>query len=277
MGELILCRQELAAMPYYLDSISLNVYSIEEICYCIENNLYLLDTDFMDIELCNWFEQELGEKGLTEQLKRLIYENGSLSEFVSLILKNGCYCSREAESHIMEVLNEMQNKSAFECGKIRADRFMENQRYYSAVMEYRRLLQMKDENKKQSELTGNIWHNLGVAYARLFLFSDAAECFFSAYHLNQNKESLSEAMAALHCGKAADDLEEVQKAYGISLEEMQMIAEGWSEVSRGNKVIEFEQKIDELFESCFNEDEGKQKILEIIQNWETEYKKNCGM
>lgn len=277
MGELILCNQEMAAMPYYLDSISLNVYSIEEICYYIENNLYLLDTDFMDTELCSWLEQELGEKQLAERLRKLIYENGRLSEFVALILKNGCYCDRDAENHIIGVLEEMQNKSAFECGKIRADRLMENQRYYNAVMEYRRLLQMRDESKNQPELSGNIWHNLGVAYGRLFLFADAAECFLNAYNLNQNKESLLEAMAAFRCGRDVFGLEKVQKAYGISLEEMQQITENWSEISRGDKVTEFEQQIDELFERHIGEEEGKQQILEILQNWETEYKKNCGM
>lgn len=277
MGELILCNQEMAALPYYLDSISLNVYSIEEICYYIENNLYLLDIDFMDIELCTWFEQELGEKKLAEQLKSLIYRNGSLSEFVLLILQAGCYCSKEAVSHIVGVLNEMQNKSAFECGKIRADRFMENHRYYNAVMEYRRLLQMKDENKKQPELSGNIWHNLGVAYARLFLFEDAAECFLSAYTLNQNKESLTEAMAAFRCGRDATGLEKVQRAYGISMEEIQSMTEKWSEISRESRITEFEKQIDEMFDSNSADEEEKQQILEVIQEWETEYKKNCGL
>ena len=33
MGELILCSHPIAAMPYYIDNISLNVYSLEELCY----------------------------------------------------------------------------------------------------------------------------------------------------------------------------------------------------------------------------------------------------
>ncbi len=277
MGELLLCNQEMAAMPYYLESISLNVYSMEEICYYIENNLYLLDTDFMDMELCSWVEQELGEKQLSEQLKNVIYQNGSLDKFVSLILQSCCYCSKETEAHIMAVLSEMQSKSAFECGKIRADRFMENQRYYNAVMEYRRLLQMEEENKKQPELSGNIWHNLGTAYARLFLFQDAAECFLSAYSRNQNKESLLAAMAAFRCGNDIDGLEKMQKAYGISMEELHEITEGWTQISRSTEITEFEQQIDMLFEGNSDSEEEKQQILEILENWKTEYKKNCGM
>ena len=59
MGELILCSHPIAAMPYYIDNISLNVYSLEELCYYIENHLYLIEADFMSEELCLWIGQEL--------------------------------------------------------------------------------------------------------------------------------------------------------------------------------------------------------------------------
>ena len=36
MGELLLCGRELASVPYYIESISLNVYSLEEICYYLK-------------------------------------------------------------------------------------------------------------------------------------------------------------------------------------------------------------------------------------------------
>ena len=35
MGELILCSHMLAAVPYYIDEASLNVYSLEELSYYI--------------------------------------------------------------------------------------------------------------------------------------------------------------------------------------------------------------------------------------------------
>ena len=57
MGELILCSHPIAAMPYYIDNISLNVYSLEELCYYIENHLYLIEADFMSEELCLWIQK----------------------------------------------------------------------------------------------------------------------------------------------------------------------------------------------------------------------------
>ena len=37
MGELLLCNEAIAAMPYYIEGVSINVYSIEELNYYIIN------------------------------------------------------------------------------------------------------------------------------------------------------------------------------------------------------------------------------------------------
>ena len=42
MGELLICNEPIAALPYYIEGISWNVYSLEELCYYVENNTYLL-------------------------------------------------------------------------------------------------------------------------------------------------------------------------------------------------------------------------------------------
>ena len=183
MGELILCSHPIAAMPYYIDNISLNVYSLEELCYYIENHLYLIEADFMSEELCLWIGQELDEKDLAQSLRSVLLGNGSLSDFTELILRSCGYCSEDTIRHIRSVLLDMQNKSVFECSKIRADRYMESEKYVKAIHEYRKLLGMEEECKKNPVLEGNIRHNLGTACAELFLFDEAAANFLNAYRL----------------------------------------------------------------------------------------------
>ncbi len=46
MGELILCRQSIAANPYFIEDGALNVYSLEELSYYIAHNVYLLNAEF---------------------------------------------------------------------------------------------------------------------------------------------------------------------------------------------------------------------------------------
>ena len=152
MGELILCSHPIAAMPYYIDNISLNVYSLEELCYYIENHLYLIEADFMSEELCLWIGQELDEKDLAQSLRSVLLGNGSLSDFTELILRSCGYCSEDTIRHIRSVLLDMQNKSVFECSKIRADRYMESEKYVKAIHEYRKLLGMEGRILLQENL-----------------------------------------------------------------------------------------------------------------------------
>ena len=51
MGDLLLCNHAIAAMPYYIEAISLNIYSLEELCYVIEHHTFLLEEDFFEDSL----------------------------------------------------------------------------------------------------------------------------------------------------------------------------------------------------------------------------------
>ena len=79
MGELLLCNEAIAAMPYYIEGVSINVYSIEELNYYIINNTYLLDDDFMSLELCTWIENHAHLPKLAMHLRTIISTNGRLS------------------------------------------------------------------------------------------------------------------------------------------------------------------------------------------------------
>ena len=83
----------------------------------------------MSEELCLWIGQELDEKDLAQSLRSVLLGNGSLSDFTELILRSCGYCSEDTIRHIRSVLLDMQNKSVFECSKIRADRYMESEKY----------------------------------------------------------------------------------------------------------------------------------------------------
>ena len=43
MSGYILCQVKRAKNPYYISNISTNIYSIEELCYYLYHNIYLLD------------------------------------------------------------------------------------------------------------------------------------------------------------------------------------------------------------------------------------------
>lgn len=189
MSELILCRGEVAATPFYIESAELNLYSLEELCYYIEHNLYMLDRELMTEELIAWIEHELSENELASRLRQVRRSEGGVYQFYMTILIASGYSGKKELEHCDEVLKGLQNKSVFEARKIRADYYLTKELYARAITEYRLLLALPERTAEPEEAVGNVLHNLGCAYAGLFLFEEAEECFFSAAAKNQSLET----------------------------------------------------------------------------------------
>ena len=277
MGEILFCNQPIAALPYYIEGISWNVYSLEELCYYIENNTYLLERDFMTEELCTWDGSEVKNEKLAERLRDILRMEQRLSEFVLAILVECGYTPKENIKEVVRLIREMEEKSDFECNKVRADRLMEKEKYLSSIYEYKNLLDSEDAAEQPPQLIGNIWHNLGTAYARLFLFQEAIHCYERAYYLNNNEESLKEALMAYRCLKDEDGFYSVAKANGLSDEEIARLKNEISLASRSDVTKEFEEKLEAvaMMNVSGHKQDYQKAISNIIFHWKEEYRRIC--
>lgn len=277
MGELLFCNEPIAALPYYIEGISWNVYSLEELCYYIENNTYLLERDFMTEELCSWIAFEIHNQKLAERLRDIMRMDGRLSEYVLAILAECGYCPKESVREILRVLREMEEKSDFECNKVRADRLMEKEKYLSSIYEYKRLLEANDAGAQPPSLIGNIWHNLGTAYARLFLFREAIHCYETAFELNQNPESLHEALAAYRCLKDESGYEALVQAKGLSEDESLRIKTEVSNASRSERMQAFEKELESIVQlkADGKRSEYQKRITDTVFRWKEDYRRIC--
>lgn len=194
MGELLLCGRELASIPYYIETISLNVYSLEELCYYLKEYIDLVEISFVDEELIRWIEAELKMTELSARLSEIREGGSGLLEFVSAIAESCNYCTPEEIHKMREKLAVFEDKTEIECKKIRADRLLEKKCYQAAIIAYKKLL---GHPEAAGTFAGDICHNLGTAYAGLFLFEDAAACYKKAYEKNHNPLSNKQRRAAL--------------------------------------------------------------------------------
>lgn len=189
MSELILCTGRLATNPYYILTGNTNVYSIEELAYFICNNVYLIDESIMSEKLCAWVSEELHLPVLSRDLMDSMKGFNTLASFVGTILEGSGYCSENEIAKVKKVLNEIGNKNEFFRRKHKADMMLATKKYNQSIYEYKKLLSYYGTRNEAPENVGAVWHNMGTAYARLFLFEDACDCFEKAYELNKNDES----------------------------------------------------------------------------------------
>lgn len=204
---LIFCSFKCAAKPYYLESAKQNIYSIEELCYFLQDNIYLLDENIMTAEFCDWLEEELEAKELAGKLRGLMEGRQGFRAFCMQIIMDSGYFSRNEMQFLGMKLQKMDHQSNYENRKVKADQLMERRKYLAAISEYRSLLLNAANSPSDIRVSGDIWHNMGTAYAMMFCFERAVSCYEKAYELSHRVDSLKAACQAV-C--FLDDGERVQ-------------------------------------------------------------------
>lgn len=196
MSELIFCSFPCAAKPYYLESAKQNIYSIEELCYFLQDNIYLLEENIMNASFCDWVETELHAKELAATLRGLLKSRKGFYAFCMQIIMDSGYFSRNEMQFLGMKLQKMDHQSNYENRKYKADQFMERGLYLLAISEYRNLLLNATNSPSDIRVSGDIWHNMGTAYARMYCFERAVNCYEKAYELSHRVDSLKAASRA---------------------------------------------------------------------------------
>ena len=81
-------------------------------------------------------------------------------------------------------MKDEEGSCEFDKRKARGDFFLTKERYEYAIREYEALL--SGLNDEESERVAGIYHNMGVAKARLFLFEQAGEDFLRAFDCDED-------------------------------------------------------------------------------------------
>ena len=154
---------------------------------------------------------------------------------------------------------------------------MEKEKYLSSIYEYKNLLESDDAGEQPPQLIGNIWHNLGTAYARLFLFQEAIHCYEKAYDLNDNPESLKECLMAHRCLRDEIGYEIAAQKYEVSDELKKIYREEIVEASYATEAVEFINKLEAvaIMNTNAQKKEYQKAISDIIFNWKEEYRRIC--
>ena len=244
MSKLILCCFPCAKNPYYLENAKQNIYSIEELCYFLQDNIYLLDENIMTAEFCDWLETELKAVRLAGKLRGMMEDNRGFSAFCMQIIRDSGYFSKNEMQFLEMKLQKMDHQSSYENRKIKADQYMERKMYLLAISEYRNLLLHASKSQSDIRVSGDIWHNMGTAYARLFCFERAVSCYEKAYELSHRVDSLKAA------AQAACFLEEgervqwfLQRSHHIRQEQLEAMKKNIDELGQMTEVSAEYEKI----------------------------------
>ena len=189
------CVGRYASEPLVIKNTYIRVWCLEELCYYICENADLLEEGFASNELIDWVADECGLRELASKLKVVRRQSVKLESFVAEILNAANYVDEEELKRIGRVIRA--NRSMPETGRLMvlADYFLRGGNFIPALKTYERLLGMKQDGPDERQLS-RIYINLGVIYARLFCFAEAADYYYKAYELEPSEDVMFAFLAA---------------------------------------------------------------------------------
>ena len=183
MSNLILCHERTATHAYEITRIHARIYTIEELCYYLCNNLYLIDYTIMNEQLCAWLDEELGLTKLAGYLRDFIRTRGTIEKFVITILKFSNIYPESEMIRIQNVLEKLKSQKDVERQKYKGDNLLESGETEEAILVYQGILAQDSDDTVGTKFYAQIYASLGAAYGRLFLYQESAKMYDRAYQM----------------------------------------------------------------------------------------------
>lgn len=262
MGRVILCLGNTAKTPYVLKNLGLSVYTVEELCYCIKEDAFLMDEGIVCRELIDWLRDECGLTELADSLYVFLRLKSSVSAFLATILEYTGYYPAAEIKRIEQFLKAAEGQDEYEKRKRVADYLAGTGKYQLAVEKYSELLLLLP--KEYTEFRARVLHNIGYVNCQLFMFDRAAELFGEAYRLSGARESLQQYLAAKRLLLTENEYidfvaRHTEEYYDVSMEleqQVEDLAEQWKTCRQAK----------ELADICMDGAEQPEQYQSVLEN-----------
>jgi hypothetical protein len=166
------------------------LYSLEELCYYINRNIYVITEEFFTSELIDWIQEEIGHPTLSNKCRKLLdRETPDLKDLVVTVLCASDYYREKEIRDVADVLDNIVNLPYHARMKIKSDNCLKYGRYGKAAVLYKKLLKGSFAVNFTPEEYGDILHNLAISLFYVSSFRESSGYFKEAYIRNHNKES----------------------------------------------------------------------------------------
>ena len=220
MSGYILCQTKKAEHPYFIENISMNIYSIEELCYYLYHNLYLADHTVFNEELCSWIGDELDLTALAAKLRQNLERKVSPEDMLYPVFKEINYLTYEEMKGLSSRLIALGKERQAVRQKRKGDALIENGMYVNAIQVYQKILEREDLGEQRDGFEAAVCYNLGCAYSYLFQMEKAQECFLQTYQMEHSLKSLRAYFLAYKSIHDKMDYDRIMADLGVE-EEMQ--------------------------------------------------------
>jgi len=225
MSGYYLCEGKRAKHPYRIEGIEINLYTIEELCFYLRENVYLIDETLINERLCRWLEDELELSSLALRLRGKLKQEDNVVELIKPIFREIGYLSKIEQQHIASQIASALIQPEDQRRKHKADSMVQHGAYGNAIHEYYRILQTRNQKGVGAKFFATVLNNMAAAYARLFLFEEAADCLWQSYGMVRSGEVWRRYLAILPLYLSEKDYQDRVTELKVAPEQLRKVEE----------------------------------------------------
>ncbi len=269
MGKVILCSGKRTSRPYVLPGTGYRIYSIEELCYYIYNNIYSMDETIFSDSLIDWIGAELNLVSRAEKLSMSVKQKADYKTMLTIVLCSCDYYTEQEIKKLLTVVDEINTMPPVRRWYIRANTLLKRKQYAEAAAEYDRLLISEEAADLSPKDYGDVLHNQAIATLYIYGPERALEIFLHAYERNQREESLRQYLYTLWLAEDREAFDEKLIEYDVSEELGKEIALRMEQLSRESRLC---RPMDEIYmlrnlKNSGKSDEVRDKCGQMIEEW----------
>lgn len=272
MRESLICIGKIGKKGYYFEDTGIQIFSYEELCYYLKRHMICYIHTLPGEDLLVYLRDELGLDKLYKQLIRLLDPEKDQMKYFSTLFREGHYFNEDEIRDILDAYRSLMNAPVYLQKKWMGDLLVSSGRSARAIESYRAAL-LEEEIEKED--IGRIYHNAGIAEAKLFRFQNAKIDFIKAYqHLGEETSLFYYyAITALLEGidEAGEELKEFEDS-DILLDAFEGRFADFQEEFNYNAVTEKYRKIVFLDENGKRE-EAQEKKKRLIRSLQRDFRK----
>lgn len=273
MGKIILCETRQAVIPYVFVNTKVEVYSYEELCFYIYNNVALINKEQVQGKLVQWIKSELGMEELANEIMEKLVSDASLIDILVTVLSAGSYYETAEIRQFIDKQELVDLLPAEEKIKLKADSFLMYKRVLKAISLYDDILR-QEEKIEDKRFIGDVYHNKGVALAKNMELTKAKLCFLEAYERNQKKPSLEAYLMLRLLEDSEDIVAQESKTFGMEEADfgrIRMLLEDAVDDSLNTVIYTRYQK------ALYNKEHGdyeafNQRVDMLLNQWKEEFR-----
>ena len=166
-----LSRTGLAKRPFYLSSVGVNIWSVEELCFFLSRNAALIDEGIVSTALTRWLTEVFHLTQTALKMEQGMKGGRGAADFILPLFTALNYLSAQELRGFTASLRKVQEASFAGRLKMKADALVRNRRFGEAISVYHRAEEAGQH--ENAHFHAAVCRNCGVAAMRLLEYEEA--------------------------------------------------------------------------------------------------------